>query len=127
MENNRSNFNIDNADNYRQNAQNVNSVDTNTHVRSFISGVFSWMFLALILTAVTAWLFANNSTLTALLYNQLTGGFTILGWVVMLAPLGLVLVMNFALEKLSVPVLSGLFALYSILLGASLSFIFFII
>ncbi len=118
MENNRSNFNIE-----QMNAQNVNSVDTNTHVRSFISGVFSWMFLALILTSVTAWLFANNISLLQLLIKE-EGGLTILGWVVMLAPLGLVLVMNFALEKLSVPVLIGLFSLYSLLLGASLSFIF---
>jgi uncharacterized protein len=119
MENNRSNFNIENV-----NSQNVSSVDTNTHVRSFISGVFSWMFLALILSAVTAWLFANNETLLSLLVNYETGRLSILGWVIMLAPIGLVMVMSFALEKLSVPVLIGLFVLYSVLLGASLSFIF---
>jgi uncharacterized protein len=119
MENNRSNFNIENV-----NSQNVSSVDTNTHVRSFISGVFSWMFLALILSAVTAWLFANNETLLSLLVNYETGRLSIIGWVVMLAPIGLVMLMSFALEKLSVPVLIGLFVLYAALLGASLSFIF---
>jgi uncharacterized protein len=121
MENNRSSFNADSFETIKS-----TEISQATHVRSFISGVFSWMFLALILSAVTAWLFANNEALLSLLLNNETGRLklTILGWVVMLAPIGLVMVMSFALEKLSVPVLIGLFVLYSTLLGASLSFIF---
>jgi uncharacterized protein len=119
MENNRSSFNADSFETIKS-----TEISQATHVRSFISGVFSWMFLALILSAVTAWLFANNETLLQLLVNYETRRLSILGWVVMLAPIGLVMVMSFALEKLSVPVLIGLFVLYSTLLGASLSFIF---
>jgi FtsH-binding integral membrane protein len=49
---------------------------------------------------------------------------TMLAYVVMFAPLIFVLVMNFALNKLSYGALIGLFIAYSIINGISFSFIF---
>jgi len=39
---------------------------------TFMSGVFLWMFLALALSAATAWLFASNAELMGMLYNMET-------------------------------------------------------
>lgn len=48
---------------------------------------------------------------------------TIFGYITMFAPLGLVLLMGFGLSRLSLPALVGVFVLYSVLTGISLSFI----
>src|SRR5690554_3204818 len=51
-------------------------------------------------------------------------GFTMLGWVVLLTPLLLVFAIGGMFNKLSSQSLLGLFVVYSVLMGASLSFIF---
>jgi FtsH-binding integral membrane protein len=48
---------------------------------------------------------------------------SIFGYIAMFAPLGLVLLMGFGLSRLSLPALIGVFVLYSVLTGISLSFI----
>lgn len=92
--------------------------------KTFLSGVFMWMFLALAITAATAYLFASTESLMTLLYNPETGGMSIFGWVIMLAPLGLVIWMSFGFKRMSASTMVLVFVLYSILMGASLSFIF---
>ena len=52
------------------------------------------------------------------------GSMSIMGWIVMLAPLGLVLLMAAGVQRMSASTLVLVFVLYSILMGASLSFIF---
>jgi FtsH-binding integral membrane protein len=49
-----------------------------------------------------------------------------LGWIVMLAPIGFVLLMSFGYQKLSASALTLLFAAYAVIMGMSLSFIFLI-
>ncbi|RLD85701.1 MAG: BAX inhibitor (BI)-1/YccA family protein [Bacteroidetes bacterium] len=90
---------------------------------TFVSGVFMWMFVALSITALTAWWFATTPALLQLLINP-TGGMTLTGWVVMLAPLALVLIMSGGARRMSAATMLLLFILFSILMGASLSFIF---
>jgi len=94
--------------------------------QTFLSGVFMWMGIALAITAVTSWLFAGNQELMGLLINTETGSMSMLGWVVMLAPLGLVLLMSAGVNRMSASTLLLVFIGYSILMGMSLSFIFFI-
>ena len=43
--------------------------------KTFMSGVFMWMFLAMGITAATAWLFATTPSLISLLYNPETDEF----------------------------------------------------
>ena len=50
-------------------------------------------------------------------------GMTILGWIVMLSPIGFVLAMSLGFQRFSVGTLTLLFGIYAILMGASLSFI----
>lgn len=95
---------------------------SSSNVRSFMSNVFSWMFLALIVTSVAAWWFASDLELIKMLFSE-TGKMTTLGWVVMLAPIGFVLLMSFAFNRLSYPTLVILFITYAALVGISLSFI----
>ncbi len=52
--------------------------------QSFMTNVFSWMFLALAVTAVTAYFFASNENLIGSLFNMETGRMNTLGWIVML-------------------------------------------
>lgn len=92
--------------------------------RTFLSGVFTWMFLALTVTAITAWVFATNESLLSLLINS--NGFTILGYIILFAPLGFVLIMGLGFQRLSVTAVTLLFTIYSVLMGMSLSFIFLI-
>jgi len=90
--------------------------------RSFMSRVFSWMFLAMTITAVTSFIWAATPSLMGMLINE--NGLSVLGWVVMLAPLGFVLLMSFGFQKLSAPLMMLLFVVYSVLMGMSFSFIF---
>jgi len=95
-------------------------------VRTFLSHVFAYMATALVISGVLAWLFGTNAELFTLLRDAVTGRPTMLGWVVMLAPLGLVFLMGGMVEKMSGGVLLAVFILYSALTGMSLSYIFWI-
>ena len=103
----------------------IENKETYPLAKTFMSGVFMWMFLALGITAVTAWLFASSQELITLLYKP-EGGMSITGWIVMLAPLGLVLWMSARFQRMSASTMVLIFILFSVLLGASLSSIFLI-
>tara|TARA_B100001758_G_scaffold229043_1_gene223650 strand:+ start:532 stop:1242 length:711 start_codon:yes stop_codon:yes gene_type:complete len=90
--------------------------------KNFVANVFSMMFIALIVSGITAFWFASSGMVNNL-YSE-TGGMNALGWIIMLAPLGLVMLMGFGFQKLSVMQLMGVFMAYSLLTGMSLSFIF---
>lgn len=94
---------------------------------NYIAGVFMWMFSALAISALFAWLFATNQQLLSHLYavNAKTGraGLNALGYVVMFAPIGFVMLMSFGFQRLSVTALISLFLVYSAINGISFSFI----
>ena len=98
------------------------NIEAKDMAANFIANVFAWMGIALAITAFTAYYFASNENLINLLFNPETG-MTILGWVVMLAPFGFVLAMGMGFQKFSSGTLTLLFGFFSILMGASLSFI----
>lgn len=108
----------------------VESIDfkTITGENKLLRNSFSWMALAMLLTSVSALLFAFNPELTSLLLTQTETGFkpSIFAYIVMFAPLLFVLGINFGLNRLSFPALVGLFIAYSIINGISFSFIFMI-
>ncbi|GAA4452196.1 Bax inhibitor-1/YccA family protein [Rurimicrobium arvi] len=94
---------------------------------TYMSQVFLWMFAALGISAVFAFLFASSPSLLSALvhFNPATGrgGLSILGWAVMLAPIGFVMMMSFAFQRLSYGALVALFLAYSAINGISFSFI----
>jgi len=103
--------------------QEYKSTRTLPVTRTFIANVFLWMTLALAVTAVTAYWFASTPELIGSLFNIQTGGLSVLGWIVMLAPLGFVLLMSMGFQRLSPAIMTLLFIAFSVLMGMSLSFI----
>lgn len=101
------------------------SVAGNTVAKKYMASVFLWMFVALGISTLFAYLFASTPALLAQLVIQTEKGISLsgLGWIVMLAPLGFVMLMSFGFAKLSAPTLTLLFLLYAAITGISLSFI----
>jgi len=100
------------------------SADATANIRTFLSSVFTYMSAALVISGVMAYWFGTSPDLMEYLRNPVTGGNTILGWVVMLAPLGLVFAMGGLVEKLSGAALLALFMAFATIMGISLSYIF---
>ena len=91
--------------------------------RSFFANVYRYMFLALAVSGFVAWYSGTSDWyLTHVLSAE--GGFSGLGYVLMFAPLGVVLLIQGRINKLSFGAAMGLYLLYSVLIGASLGFIF---
>lgn len=80
-------------------------------LRAFFSDVFTRMTVALVISALAAFV---GSTIPALY----SGG--LLTWLVILSPLACVLIMSFGAERLSNNALLALFVVYSVLSGLSM-------
>ena len=109
---------MNNLNNFSE--QTIN-VDSSAVSRSFVANVFSYMTLALVITGFAAYWFAASGNILAILQSS-----SWLMWAVMLAPIGMVLIMSFAFNRLSFGALMGLFLAYSLVNGMSLSVIFLI-
>lgn len=107
-----------------RNYQNFIEIESAEVSRSFMSKVFLWMFVALGVTALTAYVCASSASFFSLFFNSVTGSMSILGWVITFAPLILVFVMSARIDRMSKSAMTGIFVLYSVLMGMSLSFIF---
>lgn len=95
--------------------------------KTFVANVFTWMFAALGITAAVAYLFVSNDALFSTLIQKTAEGgikMSLLGWVVMFAPLLIVFMMSFRINRMSVKSMVALYIVYSIFMGISLSFIF---
>lgn len=116
-------------DNYnrQQEFSNYTVVETDSKVaaKSFMANVFLWMFAALALSAFFAYLFSSNLSLLSYLLQETSKGIRPngLGYIVMFAPLGFVLLMSLAFNKFSAPALIAMFLAYASVTGISLSFI----
>jgi len=89
--------------------------------RSFVSNVFSYMTIALLISGGVASIFGLNESLFASLMS-VPG----MMWILMLAPLAFVLIISFGFNKLSFPTLLVIFLAYAATMGLSLSAIFII-
>ena len=109
-------------ENYNEN-YNSTQVLSNT----FVANVFMWMFAALGITALTAYLFGTTPDLIMSMFSVRADGsasLNLLGWIVMLAPLIIVFVMSLGMEKMKASTMTILYLVYSVLMGMSLGFIF---
>ncbi len=93
--------------------------------RTFIAGVFTWMFVALLVSSLAAYIFSTNTELMSHILTLTPKGPrpNALGYIVMFAPLGLVMLLSFGINKLSFPVMSVVYVIYALITGISLSFI----
>jgi FtsH-binding integral membrane protein len=107
--------------NYRETSIDNNILTEIPASKHFIANVFIWMFAALAISALSAFVFISSPDLLNVLRN--TTGLSLIGKIVMFAPLGFALLMSFGYHKLSLPVLSVLFVTYALINGISFSFI----
>lgn len=90
-------------------------------VGAFLSKVYGWMFVGLLITAVIAFAVASSPGLIeTLLLNRL------LFWGLLFAQLGLVFYLSARVDKVAPTTAAGLFVLYSGLVGVTSSVIFLI-
>ena len=81
--------------------------------------VYVWMALALVITGFTAYFVATNATLLSLIYST-----PAVMWILIGVELAIVIGVTAAINRLSLPVATLLFVLYSVINGALLSSIF---
>jgi FtsH-binding integral membrane protein len=101
----------------------VQSADTQVGVdvglRNYMLRIYNYMASALALTGIVAYVFAGYlETNRALLHSPVM-------FIIMLAPLGLVMLLSFGINKLSAAAAQGVFWLYAYT-GASIARVFFI-
>ncbi len=95
----------------------INDADAS---RRFLANVFIWMFGALAISTLFAYLFAENG-LWKLMVDTNSGSLSAFGLFIMFSPLLFVLIMRFGFEKITFPVLVFLFVAYSATMGIWLS------
>lgn len=94
--------------------------------RQFFAKVYGFMFFALIVSGAIAYQYGNIDFIEKYFLTKTLHGVkpSPLFYVVVFSPIGVALLMQTMINRLSFPLLFGLFALYSILIGFSLSTIF---
>lgn len=91
-------------------------------LRGYMAAVYVRMAGGVLVSALSAWLAAHNAAVASVLFT--TEGLTGMGWIVTLAPLGLVLLISAGIDRLGAALAGALFLLYAILVGLSLGGIF---
>jgi len=92
-------------------------------LRAYMLSVYNYMASAVLLTGIVAMGVFYSGAYTALI--SATGrGLSGLGWIVTLAPLGIVFAMSFGQQRMQTGTLQALFWAYATLLGASFSVLF---
>lgn len=101
----------------RRTSSTLTSAEIDQGLRSYMLRVYNYMASGLALTGLVAYVVANTS-----LFNVLYGSG--IGFIVMLAPLGIVFFMGAKIATMKTSTAQTLFWVFSILMGASLSYIF---
>src|SRR3954466_14035430 len=89
-------------------------------LRSYMLSVYNYMASGVLLTGIVAMAMAYSGAVMSL-YNPQTGRPNGLGWLVTLAPLALVMILSFGINRISSGTAKALFWAYAGLVGASLS------
>ena len=111
-------------DNYLDAEQ--SEISSKAEVKEFFTGVYTYMFMALVVSGSVSWYLASSGLFMQWFVNPETGGVSPIFYVIAFAPLGLVFLIQAKFQKYSMGTLLGLFILYSSLIGASLASIFFV-
>jgi uncharacterized protein len=97
----------------------VDSAAYDAGLRSYMLSVYNYMASGVLLTGVVAMLFASSGMAQSIMFGP-----GILKWVIILAPLAFILVMNFGLNKLSTGALQACFWAFATVMGLSMSTVF---
>ena len=88
-------------------------------VSQFMTKVYGWMSFAMLLTALMAWTVANSEAALSFVFGNPMVFFGLI-----IGELALVWIISASINRLSLGMISFLFVFYSLLNGATLSFIF---
>ncbi|HEX8655573.1 MAG TPA: Bax inhibitor-1/YccA family protein [Allosphingosinicella sp.] len=91
-------------------------------LRSHMLTVYNYMASGVLLTGVVAMLFSRGGYESPAAQLFINGG--LLAWVVILAPLGIVMWLSFGINRISTGTAKTLFWVYALLMGLSLSTVF---
>ena len=89
---------------------------TGSRIQTYMSHVYGWMAVGLLLTAFVAWFASNNYQLVMFLARIM--------WVLLIAEIGLVFAISGMINRLSGATATTLFMLYSVLNGCTFSIYF---
>lgn len=103
---------------YASTASGAEAAALDMGLRKYMLGVYNYMASGLLVSGVVALLVSSSPSLMQAIFGS---G---LAFVVMLAPFGILLVMSFAQNKISTPVMQGLYWLMVAMFGVSLSTVF---
>lgn len=95
-------------------------------VKSFFANVYAYMFLGLLVSGAVSWYLASSGLFIEWFINYETGSISPLFYVVMFSPLAFVFLIQAKYQSFSVKTLVLLFVVFSTLMGASISSIFFV-
>ncbi|WP_276922167.1 Bax inhibitor-1/YccA family protein [Frischella perrara] len=95
-------------------------------VQTYMSHVYGWMTVGLVLSGLVAWYASTSSQVIQLLFNVTPQGVSISGfsWFLFIAEIGLVFVLSGMINRLSGSMATTLFMLFSVVNGLSLTPIF---
>jgi uncharacterized protein len=103
------------------------AVERDAGLRAYMLGIYNYMASALALTGIVALWAANTPAFMSLIYTVQDGrmaGITGLGYVIMFAPIGLVLWLGMGIQSMSLRTAQGIYWVYATLIGLSMSSIF---
>jgi uncharacterized protein len=100
------------------------SVSSEVASKTFMSRVFSWMFVGLTITGFMGYIFSATG-LSTVIFSA--GHPTPVFYICMFAPFALVLLMGMGMNRLSYPAMVGVFMLYSALTGMGLMSVIFLV
>ena len=88
-------------------------------LRSYMLKVYNYMASGVLLTGITALLFARTEMAQQMMVNP-----GLMSWVIILSPLAVLMVMSFGVNRLSQSALQATFWAFAVLMGLSMSRIF---
>jgi FtsH-binding integral membrane protein len=92
-------------------------------LRSYMLSVYNYMASGVLLTGIIALLFANSSLINYIV-DPATGRATLLFWVALFAPLGLVMWLSYGINRMSASTAQMVFWAYAALVGVQFSSLF---
>jgi len=106
----------------RQTSVGTREAEVDAGLRSYMLSVYNYMSSGVLLTGIVAMLFARGGINSYAAQLFINGG--PLKWVVMLAPLGLVMWLSFGINRMTEGTAKAIYWAYATLMGLSLSTIF---
>ncbi|HID67558.1 MAG TPA: Bax inhibitor-1/YccA family protein [Roseibacterium sp.] len=100
------------------------AAELNQGLRAHMNKVYGTMSVGLLITFAAAFAIGSYTALLSLLLNFETGSPTILGWVVMFAPLGMIFAFGAIITRASAAAAQLFFYVFAAVMGMSISYIF---